>query len=178
MNITPATAWLVALVLIGAAIIDGVKLKVPNWLTYPLAFGGLFFHAWTGGLPGLGLSAVGLVAGLFLLLPLYAIGGMGAGDVKLLAGVGAWMGAVTTFWAFACSAIIGGAIGLAMMAVGGFWKHAAMFETIGREILTVRDPIKLSETAAARKSKMMLLPYGIPIALGSIGYFAWVGFFF
>jgi len=41
--------------------------------------------------------------------------------------------------------------------------------------MTVRDPNALSEIAGERKSSMMLLPYGIPIAIGSIGYFAWMG---
>ena len=43
------------------------------------------------------------------------------------------------------------------------------------EILTIRDPNQLSAIAAERKSSMLLLPYGIPIAIGSIAYFAWMG---
>jgi prepilin peptidase CpaA len=43
------------------------------------------------------------------------------------------------------------------------------------EITTVKDPTKLAETAAQRKSSMLLLPYGIPIAMGTIFYFAWTG---
>ena len=52
---------------------------------------------------GLGWSLVGTIVGLALLLPLYAIGGMGAGDVKLLAGVGAWVGPQVTAYAFCVS---------------------------------------------------------------------------
>ena len=43
------------------------------------------------------------------------------------------------------------------------------------EILTIRDPNQLSAIAAERKSAMLLLPYGIPIAIGTIGYFVWTG---
>jgi prepilin peptidase CpaA len=43
------------------------------------------------------------------------------------------------------------------------------------EILTIRDPEQLSAIAAERKSSMLLLPYGIPIALGTIAYFVWAG---
>ena len=53
-----------------------------------------------------------------------------------------------------------------------------MFQTIGEEIITVRDPALLSEKAAARKPTMMLLPYGIPITVGSIAYFGCMGLFF
>ena len=49
-------------------------------------------------------SLIGTAVGLVLLLPAYAIGGMGAGDVKLLAGVGAWVWGTVTLYAFAVSA--------------------------------------------------------------------------
>ena len=62
------------------------------------------------GWEGLMYSLLGTVVGLALLLPAYAIGGMGAGDVKLLAGVGAWVWGTTTLYAFAVSAIVGGII--------------------------------------------------------------------
>ena len=109
-------------------------------------------------------------------MPAYAIGGMGAGDVKLLAGVGAWVGATATLYAFCVSAIFGGIIAVAMVLLGGNWcHHFRQFWTILNEIREVRDPNKLSAIAAERKSSMMLLPYGIPIAMGSISYFAWCG---
>jgi prepilin peptidase CpaA len=116
---------------------------------------------------------------LIVLLPLYAIGGMGAGDVKLMAGVGAWMGPAVTLGAFVTSALVGGLIGLVMVAWSGqYARHWVLFHTIGHEIVTVRDPGKLSEIAAARKPTMMLLPYAIPLAVGSIAYFAWMGLLF
>ena len=43
------------------------------------------------------------------------------------------------------------------------------------EIMVIRNPEQLSEIAAKRKPSMMLLPYGIPIAIGTIGYFLWMG---
>ncbi len=179
MSPSTGVAWFVSAMLIEAAIIDGLKFKVPNWLTYHLAIGGLAFHAWSGGTAGFSASILGLALGLCLLLPLYAIGGMGAGDVKLLAGVGAWMGPQVTFWAFACSAIVGGIIGLGLMIRDGrLFGHVAKMQEIGAEILAVRDPVKLAETAAVRKPSMLLLPYGVPIAIGSIGYFSWMGLLF
>ena len=50
-----------------------------------------------------------------------------------------------------------------------------MFQTIGHEILSIRNPSQLAELAGERKKTMMLLPYGIPIAVGSIAYFGWTG---
>ena len=114
--------------------------------------------------------------GLGLLLPAYAIGGMGAGDVKLLAGVGTWVGVTHTFWAFVVSVIVGAVIAVGMVIYRRRWRHHQnQFLGILSEILIIRNPSQLSAIAAERKSSMMLLPYGIPIAIGSIAYFAWWG---
>lgn len=163
---------LVSVVLIVAAVIDGYKLKVPNWITFPLIISGWIASFLLCGLSGLGWSLVGTAVGLLLLLPAYAIGGMGAGDVKLMAGVGAWVWGTVTFFAFCVSAIIGGLIAIGMVLYSKKWgHHRDQFTALINEMYTVRDPEKLSELAAERKSTMMLLPYGIPIAIGTIAYF-------
>lgn len=172
----PWTVWLVSITLVVAATIDGWKLKVPNWLTFPMIISGWIYNGLYFGWEGLGWSLTGTAVGLCLLLPAYAIGGMGAGDVKLLAGVGAWLLGTVTFFAFCVSAIVGGVIALAMIAARRKWlHHFRQFLTIATEILVVRDPSQLAAMAAERKSRMTLLPYGIPIAIGSIAYFAWTG---
>ena len=171
--------WFVTITLVVAAVIDGLKLKVPNWITYPMILSGWIYSTALSpyaGWDGLCYSLLGTAVGLALLLPAYAIGGMGAGDVKLLAGVGAWMWPSVTFYAFAISAVVGGVIAVGMIAWTRSWdKHRDQFWLILNEIATVKDPEKLSEIAAERKPRMFLLPYGIPIAIGSIAYFAWNG---
>jgi prepilin peptidase CpaA len=174
--------WLVSVTLIVAAVIDGWKLKVPNWLTFPLIITGWLYSAWAAPMQelawyqGLGWSLLGTAIGLALLLPAYAIGGMGAGDVKLLAGVGAWMHGTHTVYAFAVSAVVGALLAVGMVLYRRAWaRHSGQFWMIVNEIMTIRDPEKLSEIAVNRKSSMLLLPYGIPIAIGSIVYFAWTG---
>lgn len=168
--------WFLSVALVVAAVIDGWKLKVPNWLTFPLVVGGWIYSTACFGWAGLGWSLLGTAIGLGLLLPLYAIGGMGAGDVKLLAGVGAWVWGTATLYAFCLSAVFGGLIAVGMVLYRRKWgHHTNQLLAIFNEILTVRDPSKLSELAAARKKSMLLLPYGIPIALGTIVYFLWTG---
>ena len=171
--------WLVAIVLTEAAVIDWMTLKVPNWLTFHMLLGGLGYWAWQGGTPALMQSLGGAGLGLAVLMPLYMIGGMGAGDVKLYAGFGAWVGPAVVIPAFVTSALVGGVIGLGMIAwSGNYAKHWAMIQTIFEEIVTVRDPVKLSELAAARKPSMTLLPYGVPLYIGSVAYCAWSGMMF
>ena len=177
-TIAPWTAWLVSALLVEAAIIDGIKLKVPNWLTFHLALGGIAYATWAAGWHGLLWSLGGLGLGFVLLYPVSMIGGMGEGDVKLLMGVGAWMGPSIVFGSFVATVLVGGVIAAAQMALSGeFARHWAQMQAIGHEVLTVRNPDRLAEIAAARKPSMKLLPYGIPIAIGSIGYFAWLGLF-
>ncbi len=119
---------------------------------------------------------MGTFVGMLLLLVLRNVGGMGAGDVKLLAGVGAWLGTVVTLWAFAATAIVGGVMAAFMIWKSGQWhKHFAMAHQILHEWKTVRNPQKLAAIARERKPNMYLLPYGIPMAIGSIAYFALAG---
>jgi prepilin peptidase CpaA len=175
--------WLVTITLVVAAVIDGWLLKVPNWITFPFVLSGLAYGAYANGWEGFGLAFVGTALGLILLLPWYAIGGMGAGDVKLLAGVGAWLGAAyltdglwNTLYAFCVSVIVGGVLAVVMVLISGQWrKHLVQFFTITNEIITIGKPTQLATIAAERKSSMRLLPYGIPIAIGSIAYFFWAG---
>src|SRR5215211_4950600 len=171
--------WFVTVTLVVAAVIDGLKLKVPNWITFPMIISGWIYSATLSpyaGWEGLMFSLVGTAVGLALLLPAYAIGGMGAGDVKLLAGVGAWVWGTNTFYAFCASAVIGGVIAVGMVLISRTWqKHQAQFWMILNEVTTIRDPETLANIAAERKPSMMLLPYGIPIAIGTIAYFAWTG---
>jgi prepilin peptidase CpaA len=168
--------WLVAVTLIVAAWIDGQQLRVPNWLTYPMALSGLVFNVCADGWVGLGAGMLGLVVGLLCLLPLYAVGGMGAGDVKLMAGVGAWLGWHTTLWSFVVTVVVGAAMAVAMVLYRrGFQKHYVQMLVILSEWMSIRDPRGLSRIAAERKPRMFLLPYGIPICIGSIAYFLYAG---
>jgi prepilin peptidase CpaA len=172
--------------MIVAAVIDGWKLKVPNWLTFPLVLGGWLLGlchnlGWLEGTGegGIGSALTGTALGFLLLFPVYAIGGMGAGDVKMQMGFGSWVGAFygareglwIIWWAFAIAAILGGIIALGMIALRGQVRQN-LANT--REILTdlVKAPSvgEVAENAAKRKPRMHLLPYGIPLCLGFIGY--------
>ena len=167
---------IVSIVLIVAAWIDGRELRVPNWITFPMVLTGLIYSTCAGGWGGLGAGVLGMCVGLLCLLPLYAVGGMGAGDVKLMAGVGAWLGWQVTFAAFCVSTIMGAVMAVIMVLWrGSFRKHYENFMLILLEWVQVRDPRELSRIAARRKPTMLLLPYGIPICIGSIAWFFYSG---
>jgi prepilin peptidase CpaA len=170
--------WLLTVSLIVAAAIDAIRFRVPNWLTFPLVIGGWAYSTAAFGWEGLGWSLLGTVVGFALLFPAHAIGGMGAGDVKLFAGVGAWLHATQTWHAFCVSAIVGGLIAIALVAWRRDWrKHWNQFQIIFFEAVTIRNPEALSALAAERKNSMSLLPYAVPITLGTVLYLAWSGQF-
>jgi prepilin peptidase CpaA len=175
--------------MIVAAIIDGWKLKVPNALTFPLIISGWILGLFNtfqilpdSGIGGIGGSLTATVLGFALIFPVYAIGGMGAGDVKMQMGFGAWVGAYYSFGqaqyivliAFCWGAIIGGIIAFFMIL---FRKQIATNILNTREILSDLATKSVEETeqkAAARKPRMHLLPYGIPLCLGFLGYLAYL----
>jgi prepilin peptidase CpaA len=178
--------------MIVAAVIDGWKLKVPNWLTFPLVLSGWglgLAHSLglleSTGSGGIGASLAATALGFLLLFPLYAVGGMGAGDVKMQMGFGAWIGSFygmravegvhpgagwIIVYAFCLAAVIGGVFGMGMMLLRGQWKtnlsntRAILGDLLGAGV------VNAAEQAAQRKSRMHLLPYGIPLCLGFVSY--------
>ncbi len=124
--------WPVHVICIGmiaAAIIDWWKYKVPNKLTFPLILSGWLLglcnnFGLEAGAGGIGAAIAGTFLGMGLLLPIYAIGGMGAGDVKMTMGFGSWIGAFfgmaqgmwIIVYAFCAGTIVGGIIALGMIA--------------------------------------------------------------
>jgi prepilin peptidase CpaA len=183
------TTWpltVICAAMIVAAAIDGWKLKVPNWLTLPLIVSG-----WLLGLlnnfglleaagfrGGIGAALVGTALGFVLLLPVYSIGGMGAGDVKMQMGFGSWVAAFygtrdglnIIWWSFVVAVLIGGVIGLAMIMLRGkFRQNLANTREILGDLL--KGSVEgAADSAGRRKPRMHLLPYGIPLCLGFVGY--------
>lgn len=174
--------WVVAIFAIVAAYIDGKCLKVPNLITFPMIIAGWIYSSIAYGMAGEGWyvglwwSLAGTAVGLMTLLPAYAIGGMGAGDVKMMAAIGAWVHVTITLYAFCIGTIVGAILAVAMILMSGeAKKHWNQMFFLVNEIWTIRNPEVLSEIAAERKSSMRLLPYGIPLAIGTVCYFGWMG---
>ena len=115
-----------AALIIGAAacVTDLHSRRIPNWLTFGAAAAALAFQYATAGQAGAQHAMGGWATGLFLFLPLFLLGGMGAGDVKLLAALGAWLGAGDTFWLAIYTSLAGGVIAAAMALKRGYLKTA------------------------------------------------------
>ena len=184
-------AWpiiFLSLAMIVAAVIDGWMLKVPNKLTFPLIFMGWAlgilnsFHLVSdSGVGTIGGSLLATVIGFALIFPVYAIGGMGAGDVKMQMGFGAWVGAYYPFvdaqwivlYSFLAAAVIGGVIAFFMIIARGQIKQNLQNTKDILGDLAGKSVAQSADNAAARKPRMHLLPYGVPLCIGFLGYLAY-----
>ncbi len=187
------TNWPLAFVcaaMIVAAVIDGWKLKVPNWLTFPLVISGWLLgllhnfdlFAESSGVGGIGASLAGTFLGMALLYPVYLIGGMGAGDVKMQMGFGSWIGAFYGYeglWivlmAFCVAVVVGGFIAAGMILVRGqFRRNLDNTRAILGDLVHAGGVEKIADNAKERKPRMHLLPYGIPLCIGFVGYLVYL----
>ena len=160
------TGFVLAVALV-AVICDLRTRRIPNALTFGAAAAGLAFAFYTGGWSGLGQAAAGWFVGALLLFPLFALGGMGAGDVKLVAALGAWLGPIDAVWLTIFASIAGGVVAV-MVSVGhGYLRQALsnvwlMFTHWRVAGLRPVPGLTLKDATAPR------LAYAIPIALGLV----------
>lgn len=142
--------------------------KIFNKLLVPAFLIALLLHTFQGGISGLTSSLMGAVFGFALLIIPYFMGGMGAGDVKLLAVIGAFGGASFVFTSFLYGAFIGGLISVILLArrgvLGNTLKHFLLFLPMQMK------PLHLNQDM--NEPSQEKFPYGIAIALGTlIAYF-------
>lgn len=150
-----------------AAVCDLRTGRVPNALTFAAAAAGLVASVMSRGPGGVPISLLGCAVGLLLFLPMFALGGMGAGDVKLLAAFGAWLGPVAVVWAAIFASLAGGVLALLVGAMRGYlgealrnlWVMAAIWR-IGEG--SPAAALTLAESTGPR------LAYAVPIGIGAV----------
>jgi len=141
--------------------------RLPNLLTLGGAAVALLYGVVTAGVGGAIAGISGWAVGLVLFLPLFALGGMGAGDVKLLAAVGAWLGPATAFWTALYAAIAGGVMAVIVGLATGYLGQAlrnvsflvSFWQTVGLK------PLPELTLATGRGPR---LPYALAITAGAV----------
>lgn len=98
--------------------------RIPNGLTFGAAAVAFAFFLATGGIPAFTASLAGWGLGLALFMPFFLLGGMGAGDVKLLAAFGAWLGPWQVVWTALYGAVAGGVLAVALALGSGYLREA------------------------------------------------------
>ncbi len=153
--------------------------RIPNFLTCGGALAGILFQTLVSGWLGLGQALAGLALGLLLLLLPYALGGMGAGDVKALAALGAWLGPKGIFSVFCFMGLVGGLMSLGILLWNGkLWEFLRQGWNRLVNFLLLRGQKRiLLEAMTPGEEKTPGIPYGVAIAAGMVIYL-WRGSLF
>jgi prepilin peptidase CpaA len=139
--------------------------RVPNLLTLPALLGALLVSPWWGATSGPLEASLGAALGFALLIGPYAFGGMGAGDVKALMALGAWIGPATTLGAAAWALIAAGSFGLARLALQG--ELGGFARRWGRNLGATLSTRTISyEPPAAGSGAASGIPFAAAIAVG------------
>ena len=150
-----------------ACVCDLRTRRIPNLLTFGGAVFAIAYSLVVSGAGGLVTSLGGWLTGAALFLPMFALGGMGAGDVKLAACLGAWLGPIATLFIALYSALAGGVMAVCLALATGYFRQAwqnvwlllAHWRVVG---------IRPLPELTLEGSRGPRLPFAVPIAVGAV----------
>ncbi len=146
----------------GAVAYDAMSHRLPNYYLLLGLLLGAVLQVWTGGWVGLISAAGGFAVGFLVFLPLYVLGGMAAGDVKLMAVVGSFIGGGAALWAAACSLICGSLLAfIYLFAKGGVVAFLRRYWAM----LSLRCYIPAGGDDDPARHRF---PYALAIAVGTV----------
>ena len=143
--------------------------RAPNWLNAAIALTGLAMQTTFSGWAGLESGLKGMLFAFGMLILFWAVKGIGAGDVKLMAALGAWLGPDMAVGAVMVGALLGG-----LMAVGmiirrrRWWETLSNFGIIAAKVTNPRMAFSEFGSARSLSGPAGLLPYAVPLSLGTL----------
>ena len=170
---------LLLLLVAASGFFDLKERKIPNKITFTGILIGILFNIITGGWMGLLQSLLGMFAGLAIFFLPFVMGGMGAGDVKLMGAIGALMGWKFSFMTALYSAIVGGIMVLIHLLYTGKLRETMkkMLYVLINLLLQVFIRLGYNETVYkahekysknGQDYKKIYIPYGVAIAGGTV----------
>ncbi len=142
---------------------DGVKSRIYNKVTFPAMLAGLLLHGIFGGLSGLGWSLLGWAVGMGIQWIPFMLGLAKAGDVKLLAGVGALKG-----WAFCTFGFLYGAVAFGLISLPWLLRRGEL-KAVGRNLrnyVEVAVVTQIAPDAPTPTVTKRFVPWGVGLSLG------------
>jgi prepilin peptidase CpaA len=185
MSYPPITLQVaLAVIAMVAAVYDVRFRRIPNWLTLSGVLVGIGLNGWLLDMRGLNwydgfnwrASLAGLGLAFLVYFPLYLLRGMGAGDVKLMAAIGATVGPVNWFVIFVLSNVLGGAAAVVLLLSKG--RVLRTFSNLGymlNELAHLHPPYMRKEEMDVKSAKAVTMPHGLAIAAGSFVFLAVTG---
>ncbi len=157
-----AQVWIAILVGLAATIDDLARRQISNWIPIVALAGGFGWQIGQNGWwPGAGYALAGAAVGFGVFLLFYLLGGMGGGDVKLMAGFGALLGTYGVLWAALLIALVGGVIAAGTVAYR--WVRGMLKDSNeGKAAVTEPQGEADKQTAIDKES----IPYAPAITLG------------
>jgi prepilin peptidase CpaA len=159
--------WVVVVLGVAASWCDLRTKRIPNLLTFGGAALAIVYSVIAHGLGGLWISVGGWLVGAAVFMPFFALGGMGAGDVKLLACLGAWLGPAAAAWVALYAAVAGGVMAVGVALATGYLS-TAIFNTQMLLMHWRTSGLKPMTSMTLENSSSPRLPYALPIAAGAI----------
>jgi prepilin peptidase CpaA len=164
-----------------ATITDVRTFKVHNLLTLPLLVSGFVFHAVVGGTEGLMMSFCGAALGFMALILLFVLGAMGAGDVKLVTALGAWLGAPAAASVIAVSLLATAIYSLVMLLrqkrLIDAWISLKVsmlrLQLLARHVSADDGHESIHEMAQTTGARQRLIPFSAMIAVGVLVTLLW-----
>jgi len=154
-----------ALILLVAAVWDVRFKRIPNWLTFPSMFVALSYYVIAGGVDGLLFSLQGAAAGMAILIIPYFMRGMGAGDVKLVGVVGAFLGVGKVIMALLWSALVGGLYAVVLLIYYISLKRASHPSLSAAHLYRGSEEVLPPSGVTVKKPSLC---YGVAIAIGTV----------
>ena len=152
--------------LVWAALEDLRSRRIPNWLTFSLVLSGIVQSFTHGGFTTPGMSLAGFAVGFALPFVLFVLGALGGGDVKLLAGIGAWFGPGVAFRVFLLAAVIGAVMVIAQALAQGRTRVLLRNTAVVAINLVHVNDVGLDHAKATGQSCRSVdrpLPYAVPV---------------
>ena len=158
-------------IVIAACVFDVKTARIPNALTFSTAALALMFHALVPSGFGVMFALVGLIVGLAVFFPLFALGAMGAGDVKLMAAIGAWLGWKAIIFVALYGSLAGGVLALIVAMRRQYVRQAfSNLKMLGTYWLI--QGVKPFPALTLESRHSMRFPYALAIAAG-VGITLW-----
>jgi prepilin peptidase CpaA len=168
-----AVSVVLGAVVMAAAVYDFRFRRIPNWLNFCGVILGFGLNTFFFQLHGTLHAIEGMLLALAVYLPLYLLRGMGAGDVKLMAAVGAIAGPANWFQIFIATALFGGATAAVLALIKGRLRETICnLYFMLRDLLSLRAPYRTNPQLDFRSPSSLSLPHGVLIALGACVFLA------